>query len=55
VGRSRSIVAALKAAGGNPKYTEYPGVGHNSWDKAYNEPDLVEWLFSQRRRPASAR
>ena len=55
VGRSRSIVAALKAAGGNPKYTEYPGVGHNSWEKAYNEPELVEWLFSQRRHPAGSR
>lgn len=55
VSRSRSIVAALKAAGGDPKYTEYPGVGHNSWEKAYNEPELVEWLFRQRRRPAATR
>ena len=49
VGRSRSIVAALKAAGANPRYTEYPGVGHNAWSKAYLEPDLVEWLFAQKR------
>jgi predicted peptidase len=32
--RSRNMIAAIKAAGGNPKYTEYPGVGHNSWDTA---------------------
>ncbi len=50
-GRSRSIVAALKAAGANPRYTEYPGVGHNSWSRAYLEPDLVEWLFAQKRQP----
>lgn len=48
-GRSRSIVEALKAAGANPRYTEYPGVGHNAWAKAYQEPDLVEWLFAQKR------
>jgi predicted peptidase len=45
--RSRNMIAALKAAGGNPKYTEYPGVGHNSWDKAYSEPELPKWLFAQ--------
>ena len=46
---SRRIFAALKAAGGNPRYTEYPLVGHNSWEAAYNEPELWEWLFKQRR------
>lgn len=49
VTRSRNMVAALKAAGGSPRYTEYPGVGHNSWSRAYREPELVAWLFSQRR------
>jgi len=47
--RSQNMIAALKAAGGQPKYTEYPGVGHNSWDKAYAEPDLPTWLFAQHR------
>jgi predicted peptidase len=28
-------------------YTEYPGVGHNSWDKAYAEQDLIHWLLSK--------
>lgn len=46
--RSRNIVAALKAAGGSPKYTEYPGVGHGSWDQAYGEAELFPWLFSQK-------
>jgi predicted esterase len=27
---SRKIVKSLKDAGGNPKYTEYESVGHNS-------------------------
>ena len=46
---SRSIFEALKAAGGNPRYTEYPLVGHNSWEAAYNEPELWRWLFAQER------
>ncbi len=48
VDEARHMAAALKAAGGNYKYTEYPGVGHNSWDKAYYEPDLVPWLLEHR-------
>jgi predicted peptidase len=48
VARSRTMVEALKKAGGHPKYTEYPGVGHNSWDKAYADPELMKWLFAQK-------
>src|SRR5262249_27274097 len=47
VSGSRKMIDALKAAGGNPKYTEYPDVGHNSWDKAYGTPELYEWLLKQ--------
>lgn len=49
VTESRNMVAALKAAGGNVRYNEYEGVGHNSWDKAYAEAELFPWLFSQRK------
>src|SRR5262249_46123074 len=31
VERSRNMIEAIKKAGGKPKYTEYPGVGHDSW------------------------
>jgi predicted peptidase len=47
VEESRHMAAALKAAGAEFKYTEYPGVDHNSWDKAYAEPDLVPWMLSK--------
>ena len=50
VGLSRTMIQALKDAGGQPKYTEYPGVGHNSWDKAYATPELYKWLLSQQRK-----
>jgi predicted peptidase len=48
VSESRKMNEALKATGGNVKYSEYEGVNHNSWDKAYNEPDFFSWLLSQR-------
>ncbi len=47
---SRKMIAALKDAGGKPKYDEYPGVGHNSWDKAYGTKELYEWLFEQKKK-----
>jgi predicted peptidase len=37
----------VKAAGGSPKLTTYPGVGHNSWDNAYRQEKLNEWLLQQ--------
>jgi len=46
---SQDMVAALKVAGGQPKYDEYPGVGHNCWDRAYATEELYDWLFAQRR------
>lgn len=47
VSNSRIMVKALKATRAKVKYTEYPGVGHNSWDNAFAEPDLIPWLFKQ--------
>jgi predicted peptidase len=46
---SRSMIKIIKNAGGQALYTEYPGVGHNSWDRAYAEPEFLSWLFSQKR------
>lgn len=51
--RSRDMVAALKAAGGSPKYTEYPGVGHNSWAATYANREMYARLFAQKQ-PARA-
>ena len=47
--RSRRMVEAIKKAGGSPKYTEYPNVGHDSWSKTYSNPDVIAWLFAQRK------
>jgi len=43
----RDLYKALQSINAkNVKYTEYPGVQHNSWDNAFAEPDLLPWLFS---------
>ncbi|MSR32054.1 MAG: phospholipase [Gemmataceae bacterium] len=47
--RSRNMIAALKKAGATPKYTEYPDVGHDSWNRAYADPAMHRWLFSQQK------
>ena len=28
------------------RYTNYPGYGHEIWDKAQSEPDFYDWMFS---------
>ncbi len=50
VDRSREMIEALKKAGGKPKYDEYPGVPHNSWDKAYGTDELYKWLLEQKKK-----
>ena len=47
--RSRNMIEAIKKAGGNPKYTEFPGVGHDSWTPATKDAELLPWLFGQKR------
>jgi predicted peptidase len=49
VEQSRRMVAALRSAGGQLRYTEYEGVGHNSWDPAYATPELFEWIADNSR------
>lgn len=47
--RSRNMIEALKKSGAQPKYTEYPEVGHDSWKKAYATAELWVWLFNQKK------
>lgn len=49
VNYSRTMVEALQKAGANVQYTEYPGVGHDSWKNAFAEPGLLPWLFAQKK------
>lgn len=44
---ARLTVAELRDRGAKPRYTEYPGVGHNAWEWAFLEPSLTSWLFAR--------
>jgi len=48
--QSRRMHAALRDAGADVRYTEFPDANHNSWDAAYRTEALWPWLFAQRRR-----
>jgi predicted peptidase len=56
VSGSRQMIAALRAAGASPNYTELAGGGHVIWNPIYADPSntLYPWLFSQRRAVAAA-
>ncbi len=47
VERARQMIGAIRKAGGQPRYTEYPGVGHDSYRNAFREPELLPWMFRQ--------
>ncbi len=50
VQKSRSMIEAIRRAGGEPEYTELAGVGHDSWTPAYTRADgVLPWMFAQRR------
>ena len=46
---TRSMIEALKKNGSEPKYTEYPGVNHDSWTRTYKDPALYAWLLAQKK------
>lgn len=47
---SQAMQTKLKLLKTENKYTEYPGVNHNSWDSAFAEPDFLAWMFSHKRK-----
>jgi predicted peptidase len=47
--RGQLAAEAAKKNGADVKFTVYPGVGHNSWEKAYAEPELEAWILARKR------
>lgn len=45
VSGSREIIAAIRGAGGSPRYTEYSDVAHDAWKYAYNDETLYRWML----------
>ena len=47
---SMEMVEAVKKYGGNPEFIIEHGVDHHSWDFAYEQTNLIEWLVAQKRK-----
>ncbi|TLV03728.1 hypothetical protein [Dyadobacter luticola] len=50
VSGTRDMIAAIKKAGGNPRYSEFSQAGHDIWSDVRNTPGLMDWLFAQQRK-----
>ena len=46
---SREMLAKLKSLKVKNKYSEYPGVNHNSWENAFADPTFLSWMFAHKR------
>jgi len=44
------MVEAVNKNGGDAKLTIYPGVGHDSWRKAYANEELYKWFLAHSRK-----
>jgi predicted peptidase len=56
ISASRDMIQAIRAAGGDPRYTEYPDLGHGAWEAPFTilgtpspTPNFFAWLFTQHR------
>ena len=52
VERSREMIAAIQAAGGNPRYTEAASGDHDVWMQAYDDDTLYAWMLAPQGDPA---
>lgn len=53
VTESRSAVEALKAAGGNVTYTEFPNAGHGLFEETFGNDGLIRWMLDPKKTPAA--
>lgn len=52
VEESRKMVEAIRKAGGQPRYTEFPDVEHDVWKLAYDNEALFAWMLAPHSAPA---
>lgn len=52
VAESRELVEALKAAGGQVAYNEFPDGGHEIFDRTFGNDGFIAWLADPQHRPA---
>jgi len=48
--QSRALIYQLKTLGVETRYTEYPEAGHDIWNTAIMEPEVLPWLFDQNKK-----
>jgi dienelactone hydrolase len=51
---TQQMVDAVRAAGGRPRLTIVPNIGHDVWKTAYNDSQVYVWLMNPQERPAGA-
>ncbi len=49
VSKAQSVINTLIACGGNPLFTIYPDLYHDSWTRTYNNPDIYTWLLTKKK------
>ena len=47
--QSEAMVNSILLQGGNVEFTIYDDLGHNCWDRAFEETDLIKWLVASKR------
>ncbi|HKC35822.1 MAG TPA: dienelactone hydrolase family protein [Chitinophagaceae bacterium] len=47
---SQEMVEKLKSLKAEVKYSEYPGVNHNSWENAFAEPEYLSWMLKHKKK-----
>ncbi|HMB95511.1 MAG TPA: prolyl oligopeptidase family serine peptidase [Tepidisphaeraceae bacterium] len=46
---SEQMCEQIKSGGGSARLTEFDGVGHDCWDRALKQSDLIQWMLQQHR------
>ena len=54
ISSSQRMVDTLRTFNPAVKFISYPEVKHDSWIKAYNDPEMYKWLLSQRSLPITS-
>ena len=45
--RAQSVINTLTGCGGNPTFTIYQDLYHDSWTRTYNNPAIYDWLLTK--------
>ena len=47
---SQEMVEKLRSLKAEVRYSEYPGVNHDSWNNAFAEPDYLSWMLLHKKK-----